>query len=388
MRSRGLPYTIDHMTQARNTVPRPRVTESAHASNLEAVERDLSTSAVLGLPGEEAATRLQQDGPNRLSRPERPPYGRIALRQLVDPLVGLLVVAAVVSAGIGEGLEASVIAAIVLLNGVLGFVQDARSERAVLALREGFEQTARVVRGGRMQVVSSDEVVRGDLLLVAGGDRVAADGRLVEAAGLEADESILTGESVPVTKSTGAAAEKAPLAERRSMVFAGTAVTRGRGAALVTATGPATEIGVIASLTEEVKRPQTPLQRRLTGLARLMVVLGILVTFVLTAGMLVRGATFEEAFLVGVSVAVAAVPEGLAATVTIALALGAHTMAARGAIVRRLAAVETAGQATVICTDKTGTLTENALRVAAVAPLERTTARELLEAAVLASAQS
>jgi Ca2+-transporting ATPase len=170
------------------------------------------------------------------------------------------------------------------------------------------------------------------------------------------------------------------------MVYAGTAVTRGRGAALVTATGPATEIGVIASLTDEVKRPPTPLQRRLTGLARLMVVLGVVVTVVLTAGMLVRGATFEEAFLVGVSVAVAAVPEGLAATVTIALALGAHSMAARGAIVRRLAAVETAGQATVICTDKTGTLTENALRVAAVAPLERTTARELLEAAVLASA--
>jgi Ca2+-transporting ATPase len=378
--------TIHGMKQASSTVLRRPTSAKAHASTVEALERELDTSAVLGLSDEDAAARLLEDGPNRLSRPERPPYGRIALRQLIDPLVGLLVVAAIVSAGIGEGLEAAVIAAIVLLNGVLGFVQEARSERAVLALREGFEQTARVIRGGRMQEVRSDEIVRGDLLLLAGGDRVAADGRLVEGAGLDTDESILTGESVPVTKSTAVAAETATLAERTSMVYAGTAVTRGRGAALVTATGPATEIGVIASLTEEVKRPPTPLQRRLTGLARLMVVLGIVVTVVLTAGMLVRGATFEEAFLVGVSVAVAAVPEGLAATVTIALALGAHSMAARGAIVRRLAAVETAGQATVICTDKTGTLTENALRVAAVAPLERTTARELLEAAVLASA--
>jgi magnesium-transporting ATPase (P-type) len=189
-----------YMTQARNTVPRTSTVESAHASNIQAVERALKTSAVFGLADEDAAARLEEDGPNRLSRPERPPYGRIAFRQLIDPLVGLLVVAAVVSAGIGEELAASVIAAIVLLNGVLGFVQETRSERAVLALREGFEQTARVVRGGRMREVRSDEIVRGDLLLLAGGDRVAADGRMVEGAGLEADESILTGESVPVRR--------------------------------------------------------------------------------------------------------------------------------------------------------------------------------------------
>jgi Ca2+-transporting ATPase len=384
MRAGPVCVTIVAMTEP--LVLAPRTSASAHATTVEALERELRTNAALGLSDEEAAARLRADGPNRLSKPQRPPYGRIALRQLVDPLVGLLVVAAAVSAAVGEGLEWAVIAAIVLLNGVLGFVQEARSERAVIALREGFKHKARVVRGGRVQEVRSDEVVRGDLLLLAGGDRVAADARIVEAAGLEADESILTGESVPVAKGTAAADEGAALAERSSMVFGETAVTRGRGAGFVTAIGPATEIGAIAMLTAAVKRPPTPLQQRLAGLARLMVVLGVVVTLGLAAAMLLRGAALEEAFLVGVSVAVAAVPEGLAATVTIALALGARAMADRGAIVRRLAAVETAGQATVICTDKTGTLTENAIRVAAVAPSEPTSARELLAAAVLASA--
>ncbi|HET7857336.1 MAG TPA: cation-transporting P-type ATPase, partial [Gaiellaceae bacterium] len=221
-----------------------RETAFPHAATVDALERGLGTSAVLGLSDDAAAARLQAEGPNRLSRVERPRYGRIALRQLADPLVGLLVVAAIVSVTIGEGLEAAVIAAIVLLNGLLGFVQEARSERAVLALREGFEQSARVIRGGRVQEVRSAELVRGDLLLLAAGDRVAADGRLVEEAGLETDESILTGESVPVMKSAGLAEEDAALAERTSMVFAGTAVTRGRATALITATGVATEIGV------------------------------------------------------------------------------------------------------------------------------------------------
>ena len=212
-----------------------------------------------------------------------------------------------------------------------------------------------------------------------------ADGRLVAAAGLAVDESALTGESVPVDRSVEPVAVDAALGDRTSMAHAGTAVTRGRGRMLVTATGDATELGRIAGLTASAKPPATPLQRRVGALARLMAVFGVLVTLSLGGAMLARGSSIEDAFLVGVSVAVAAVPEGLAATVTIALALGARTMAERGAIVRRLTAVETLGSATVIATDKTGTLTENKLGLADARPAPGRDERELLTAAGRAS---
>ena len=204
------------------------------------------------------------------------------------------------------------------------------------------------------------------------------------AAGLAVDESMLTGESMPVDKALAAVPPETPLAERASMAYAGSSVTRGRGRGIVTATGSSTELGEIAGLTERAKQPLTPLQRRVGALTRLMVAFGVVVTLALGA-MLARGASLEESFLVGVSVAVAAVPEGLAATVTIALALGAREMAARGAIVRRLTAVETLGSATVIASDKTGTLTENRLRLADTRPANGRNERELLTAAVLAS---
>jgi Ca2+-transporting ATPase len=356
-----------------------------YAVPLAAVARDVATDVDWGLSEREAAARLERHGPNRLRRPERPAYLTIAARQLRDPLVALLIAAAAVSAAIGERIEAGAIAAIIVLNGILGFVQEAGAERAVLALRETFRSRASVVRGGREREVLAEAVVPGDLLVLREGDRVAADARLANAEGLEVDESVLTGESLPVGKSVEPTAAETPLAERSAMVFAGTAVTRGRGRALVTATGDRTEMGQIATLVAGAKPPPTPLERRIQGLARAMVVLGALVTVLLGAGMLVRGAALEDAFLVGVSVAVAAVPEGLAATVTIALALGARDMAARGAIVRRLTAVETLGSASVVASDKTGTLTENRLRVAAAAPAQGRSEQELLAAAVLAS---
>ena len=212
-----------------------------------------------------------------------------------------------------------------------------------------------------------------------------ADARVAEAERLGIDESALTGESVPVSKDGSAVAWTAPLAERSSMLYAGSAVTRGRARGIVVATGDRTEMGRIAGLTAATKPPPTPLQRRIGRLSRGMVALGLAVTGLLTLGMLARGSPLEEAFLVGVSVAVAAVPEGLAATVTIALAQGARAMAGRGAIVRRLAAVETVGGATVIATDKTGTLTVNQLRVAATAPVSGRGEAELLETGALAS---
>jgi Ca2+-transporting ATPase len=359
--------------------------EAPHAAAPEEVVRRLASDLEQGLSDEEAGARRARYGPNRLERARRPPYAAIALRQFADPLVGLLVAAAAVSVLIGEGIEAAAIGAIVLLNSLLGFVQEAGAERAVLALREALVQRASVIRAGRERELAAEELVPGDLVVLREGERAPADGRLVAAAGLGVDESALTGESVPVDKGLAAVAVEAPLADRSSMVHAGTGVTRGRGRAVVTATGQATELGHIAGLTERAKPPATPLQRRVRALANVMVAFGIAVTLALGGAMLARDASFEEAFLVGVSVAVAAVPEGLAATVTIALALGARAMAERGAIVRRLTAVETLGSATVVASDKTGTLTENRLRLAAAHPVANRSERELLAAAALAS---
>ncbi len=359
--------------------------ELPHAASVHEVARALESDLERGLGGDEAARRLALHGPNRPERQRRPPYLRLALNQLLDPLVVLLIAALAVSAAIGETNEAIAIAAILVLNGVLGFWQEAGAERAILALSESFTHSALVVRDGAEEEIPAEEVVPGDVLLVAAGERVAADARLIEASSLEVDESALTGESLPVAKGIDPAPPEAPLAERTSMVFAGTGITRGGGRALVSATGPRTEMGAIERLAAAAKAPPTPLTRRLGRLAREMVVVGVVITVALGGVMLARGEGWSDAFLVAVAVAVAAVPEGLAATVTAALALGARTMAARGAIVRRLAAIETLGETTVICTDKTGTLTENQIRVAGIRPVVDVTEEQLLEAAVLAS---
>jgi calcium-translocating P-type ATPase len=349
------------------------------------VARALDSDLGYGLSTNEAARRLDAFGPNRPRVAARPPYLRLLLRQVLDPLVLLLVAATVVSVTIGDVIEGMAIAAVLVLNAALGFWQEADAERAILSLSRRFTQHATVVREGVVTTIDAEAVVPGDLILVAEGERVPADARVVSAGVLDVDESALTGESMPVAKSSEPVASTAPLAERVSMLYAGSAVTRGRGAALVVATGPETELGQIELLATRAKAPPTPLARRLGALARQMVVAGVGITVVLAAAMLARGETLHEAFLVGVAVAVAAVPEGLAATVTAALALGAHAMARRGAIVRRLDAIETLGETTVICTDKTGTLTENRVRVAALRPAAGVHERALLSAAVLAS---
>jgi P-type Ca2+ transporter type 2C len=349
------------------------------------VARELGTDATRGLTGAEAVARLARYGPNRPERPRRPSYLRLAANQLLDPLVLLLVAASLVSIAVGDVAEGAAVAAVLVLNGGLGFWQEVAAERAILALSEGFAQQAAVVRDGLVRWIAAEELVPGDLLLVREGERVGADARVVDAQGLEVDESSLTGESLPVAKQAAPVPAETPLAERASMVHAGTGVTRGRGRAVVSATGGLTELGQIETLAAAAKPPPTPLARRLSRLARQMVFAGAVITVLLTGSLLVRGEPLHEAFLVGVAVAVAAVPEGLAATVTAALALGARVMARRGAIVRRLAAIETLGETTVICTDKTGTLTENRIRVAALRPAAGVDERELLSAAVLAS---
>lgn len=358
-----------------------------HAETPEVVAAVLGTDLATGLSPDEAAARLARDGPNELDRPRRPAYLRLALAQVADPLVALLAGAAVVSTLVGERVEAGVIGAIVVLNAAFGLWQEAGAERAVLALRAAIVSEIVVVRDGLASLVPTRALVVGDLVRLREGDRVPADVRVVTSLGLEVDESALTGESVPVAKAWEPVPAETPLAERASVAYAGTSVTRGAGHAIVFAVGARTEQGAIVAMTEEAQPPPTPLQQRLGRLARRLVLLGVSITLLLTAAMLLRGEGLEEAFLVGVSVAVAAVPEGLAATVTIALALGAREMARRGAVVRTLSAIETIGEATVVCADKTGTLTVNRLRVARVEPA-RGAARGDLLAAALAAAEA
>jgi Ca2+-transporting ATPase len=345
----------------------PHPAADAHAQPVAGVAAALGSDADRGLSVGEVRARRARYGPNLPRQAARPAYTRIAARQVLDPLVALLACAAAVSVAVGEGVEAIVIGAIVVLNAVLGFVEEAGAERAVLALRARAAARASVVRDGREEEVDSADLVPGDLVVLREGDRVPADARVVSAQGLAVEEAALTGESYPVEKAAAPVAPDTPLAERASMVFAGTAVTRGRARGLVVSTGEETEMGGVARLTAEAAPPAPPLTRRIRALARTMAAGGVLVTVVLAMGAWLHGSSPHEAFLVGVSVAVAAVPEGLAATLTIALALGARRMAARGAIVRRLSAIETIGETTVICADKTGTLTENRLRVAALA---------------------
>ena len=361
------------------------VLAQAHARSAAEVAQALGSDVAAGLGAREAAARLEAVGHNELPRPTRPDYGRIALRQVLDPLVALLLAAAVVSLAIGEGIEGTAIAAIVVLNATFGFWQEVGAARAVLALHEAVTLRAVVVRDGEPLELPARDLVPGDLVRLREGDRVPADARIVSATGLEVDESALTGESVPVAKGGREVAVETELAERESMAYAGTAVTRGAGLGLVVSTGPRTEQGEIATMTERAVPPPTPLERRFTRLATGLVGVGVLITVALAGAMLLQGESMRESFLLGVSVAVAAVPEGLAATVTIALALGAREMARRGAVVKTLSAIETIGEATVVCADKTGTLTQNHLRLERLEPVARATRSEVLAAAYAAA---
>ena len=312
-----------------------------------------------GLAEEEAARRLAEDGPNLL--PERRAPGPLAVlaRQFRNAMTLLLAGAAAVSVAVGEPADALVIGAIVVLNALLGAVQEGRAAGAARAVRGLLPYTSTVRRSGTPREVPSSEVARGDVVLLMPGDRVPADGRLLEAAGAELDESALTGESLSVPKRSEPPDEAgAALAERTTVVHCGTTVARGRAAMAVTAIAPDTELARIAGLSERPERA-TPLQRRLDRFAGALLRAALLLCLLLAALAWVRGADLGDSVLVGVSLAVAAIPEGLPAVITVTLALGMRRLAERGAIVRRLPAVEALGSVTVICTDKTGTLTEN-----------------------------
>lgn len=314
-------------------------------------------SQLSGLSGAEAQHLLIEVGPNEIARENGRPAWALLLAQFNSPMIWLLLAACVLSAALGEGADAIAIGAIVIINALVGFFQEYRAERAVLALRSMTAPRARVIRDGRSEIIPAAQVVPGDILVLEAGDVVAADARLLEANVLSTQEAALTGESTPVRKRTQAAPPEAPLAERHDYVFLGTSVATGTGLAAVTATGMDSELGHIAHLLATAHEEETPLQRRLAVLSRLLMFLCLgIVALVALLGWR-RGLPGIDILMSSVSLAVAAVPEGLPAIVTIALAVGMQRMAARHALLRRLMAVETLGCASVICTDKTGTLT-------------------------------
>ncbi|MDR7446563.1 MAG: cation-translocating P-type ATPase [Armatimonadota bacterium] len=335
-----------------------------HGLPPEEVALRLGTDLQQGLSPAEASRRARSPGPNALPEAGGPSPLRVLWAQFQSALVLVLLGAAAVSLLLGNAKEAVAVGAVVALNAGLGFLQEYRAERAMSALRRLVVPRARVRRAGQVREVSSRELVPGDVVLLEAGDRVPADGRLVEAVGLRVDESALTGESVPVDKDAGARlAAGVPLPERCTMVYTGTVVTAGRAVAVVTATGPATELGRIARLVAVTRPETTPLQRRLEHLARILAGAGGAVVLAVAALGFARGEEAGQVWLMAVSLAVAAVPEGLPAVLTVALSLGAQRMLRRRVLIRKLSAVETLGSVTVICTDKTGTLTENRLRL-------------------------
>jgi len=324
-----------------------------------------------GLTSEEAARRLSTHGYNELGRQDRASALSLFLGQFKNVLIVILLIATVLSLIVGETVDALIIGIIVLFSALLGFVQEYRAERALEALKEMLHATITVVRDGREDKIDAREVVPGDIMSLEAGDKVPADGRLIQNASLQCDEAPLTGESVPVQKTVDPVPGDVPIGDRTSMVFTGSVVTYGRAMAVVTSTGMNTEFGSIAREVASMKADKTPLERRteeigkwlgLSALAICVLVIGISLTREYLQGTLSINSGIEM-MMFGVALAVAAVPEALAAIVTGALAIGMREMAKRNALVRRMPAVETLGCTTVICTDKTGTLTKGEMTV-------------------------
>lgn len=325
-----------------------------------------------GLSSAEAARRLSVFGPNRLPEPERPSAWRRFLRQFHNVLIYVLLVAGAITLLLGQLVDTAVIFGVVVINAVMGFLQEDKAERALDSIRSLLAPQAMALRDGHRLVLPAEQLVPGDIVVVQAGDRVPADLRLLRAKALEVNEAALTGEAVPVAKDPAPVAADAPLAERSSMLFSGTLVTRGQGIGIVVATGAATEIGRIGVLVETVQQRTTPLVGQMARFARLLTLWILLLSAAaMVVGVWLQGFPAREMFLAAVAIAVAAIPEGLPAIVTIMLAIGVERMARRNAIVRRLPAVETLGSVTVICSDKTGTFTKNEMTVDAIALPQR-----------------
>ena len=354
---------------------------------------ELSSSEESGLTAAEASSRLSQYGPNELEKEEKTPLWKRFFEQMADPMVIMLIVAAVISAVTGmvqgepEWADVIIIMAVVIINSVLGVVQEAKSEQALEALQQMSAAQSKVIRDGKMEHLPSAELVPGDIVLLEAGDSVPADCRILESASMKIEEAALTGESVPVEKhveaiALAAGADDVPLGDRKNMCYMGSTVVYGRGTAVVAATGMKTEMGKIAGALTTAKKELTPLQMKLNELSGILTKLVLAICVIIFAVDIVRhfgelGSHPEmilDTFMVAVSLAVAAIPEGLVAVVTIVLSMGVTKMAKRQAIIRKMTAVETLGCTQVICSDKTGTLTQNKMTVVkhvAAAPEEK-----------------
>lgn len=334
-----------------------------HATKPDAIAQSLQTDLKAGLSTAEAAKRLEEHGANELPEEKHKPMWKVFAAQFASPLIYILFVASIISFAMGHPSDAIVILVVVLVNAIIGAIQEGRAEHSMTALRKLSSLKVRVVRGGKENTIESRELVPGDILLLAAGDQVGADARLLEAASLEATEAALTGESLPVQKHIDPLPGDSTLGDRKNMIYSGTHLTAGRGRAVVVETGLQTEVGKIATMTAGAEDPDTPLELRLKQFGRWLVIASaILFVLVLAFGMF-RGIPFGDIFMVAISQMVSMVPEGLPVAMTIALAVGMQRMARRGAIVRRLAAVETLGSTSIICSDKTGTLTKNEMTV-------------------------
>ncbi|MBP9707161.1 MAG: cation-translocating P-type ATPase [Oligoflexales bacterium] len=316
-----------------------------------------------GLSKEEAARRLKEYGRNEIQREKTRPAWRLFIEQFKSPLVLILIAATILSLGLGENMEAIAISAILIINALIGFFQEYRAETAILALQEMTAPRARVIRDGRQVVVLAHEVVPGDLLILEAGDIVAADADILQASSLQVNEALLTGESMPAQKLARTKTQNTVLAERTGELFMGTSVATGTAQALVTATGMKTELGSIAHLIASAQSGTTPLQLQLVKLGKILLMICLAVVGVVVIIGLLQGRAWLELLVFSISLAVAAVPEGMPAIVTVALALGVQRLAARNALIRKLPSVETLGSVSVICTDKTGTLTTGNMRV-------------------------
>ncbi len=328
----------------------------------DAVLKALNTSET-GLSSGEAENRLEKYGKNELKEEEKTSVVKLFLAQFKSFLILILMAAALVSAFLGELIDASVILFTVFLAGVLGFVQEYRAEESIKLLKSLTSPEALVLRNGKEVKVPSSVLVPGDILILQAGDRIPADARLLEALSLKIDEASLTGESVPVQKSTNAFPPETPQPDRKNIAYTGTAVVYGRGKAVITATGMKTAFGKLAGLLGEIERERTPLQEKLDQFGRWLGVATLVVVAVVAVLGILQGFSPFEMFLWGVALAVAAIPEALPAVVTVGLALGVRRMVKRHALIRKLPSVETLGSTNIICTDKTGTLTQNKMTV-------------------------
>ena len=317
-----------------------------------------------GLTSSEAEQRLSRYGYNRLTEKKRHGPIKRFLLQFHDLLIYILLAATAITAVMHEWIDSGVIFGVVLINAVIGFVQESKAEQALISLKKMFSVQTRVLRDGIPVVIPAETLVPGDTVLVNSGDHVPADLRLIRTRNLQANEAALTGESLPVTKSSGTMEEDAGIADRINMAFNGTFITSGQGAGIVTATGDHTELGMIAGMLQEVEEVTTPLTRKLAAFGKsltVVIIIGCVAVYIF--GTTVRGLHAIDMFMAAVAIAISAIPEGLPAIMTITLAIGVTRMVQRNAIIRRLPAVETLGSTRIICTDKTGTLTRNEMTV-------------------------